>query len=185
MPAKINWEGRESQTCTKCAQHKPISEFRPRKMAGGVGRYAECRDCTRARRREKRKDPQYRAKERAKNKERDSKVSVELRRSRRYKVPLAKIIKLHTEQGNCCAICGLKQSSSDLHLDHCHSTGKVRGLLCWRCNTGLGFFHDIPLLLIHASAYLVKHAKPNPTDVPDSAHNGSDRLGHSSSRDKQ
>ena len=44
-----------------------------------------------------------------------------------------------TEQNGCCAICGNKDDGRRLHVDHCHTTGKVRGLLCSPCNTKLGW----------------------------------------------
>lgn len=50
-----------------------------------------------------------------------------------------------------CLICG---SVDRLHIDHCHTTGKVRGLLCGTCNAGLGMFKDSPLLLKRAAEYL-------------------------------
>ena len=46
-----------------------------------------------------------------------------------------------------CWICG---SSENLHLDHCHSTSKIRGALCQKCNMALGLFEDSPLLLQNA-----------------------------------
>jgi predicted transcriptional regulator len=63
-------------------------------------------------------------------------------------------------QGYGCAIC----SSTDgmlrlgrklrLNVDHCHVTGKVRGILCNSCNNGLGRFRDNPDLLLKAADYL-------------------------------
>lgn len=52
---------------------------------------------------------------------------------------------------NGCAICGDK---SDLVVDHCHVTGKVRGVLCSSCNKGLGFFRDSQHFLTKAKEYL-------------------------------
>ncbi len=53
-----------------------------------------------------------------------------------------------------CAICG---SIDDLHIDHNHSTGLFRDILCGRCNRGLGLFKDDANLLIRATDYILKH----------------------------
>lgn len=57
-------------------------------------------------------------------------------------------------QGGRCAICGGLNDSRRLAIDHCHNTGKIRGLLCRACNTGLGSFRDDPHLMLSAIAYL-------------------------------
>lgn len=50
-------------------------------------------------------------------------------------------------QGGGCAICGAFPTERSLAVDHDHDTGRIRGLLCMRCNTGIGHFEDsIPLL---------------------------------------
>lgn len=68
-----------------------------------------------------------------------------------------------SSQGGVCAICGglpgkIGRSTSPgrLHIDHCHSTGKIRGLLCGRCNTMLGLAKDDPDILVRAINYLAK-----------------------------
>lgn len=62
--------------------------------------------------------------------------------------------RLAAEQGNCCAICG--KESPALHLDHCHDTGEIRGLLCLPCNTGLGMFGDNMESMLKVVSYLKK-----------------------------
>lgn len=51
-----------------------------------------------------------------------------------------------------CTICG---ANSDLVVDHNHTTNKIRGMLCQRCNQGLGQFKDDPMLLEMARIYLL------------------------------
>lgn len=62
-------------------------------------------------------------------------------------------------QANRCAICGTEAGigKNGLHLDHDHTTGKVRALLCGPCNNGLGLFKDDPARLRAAAAYLEAH----------------------------
>ena len=60
-------------------------------------------------------------------------------------------------QGNTCAICGqAPQGKKALCIDHCHTTGKVRGLLCVGCNVGLGYFKDNTAYMTSAIAYLTR-----------------------------
>jgi hypothetical protein len=54
-------------------------------------------------------------------------------------------------QGYRCAIC---ESDAPFVVDHCHQTGRVRGLLCHNCNVGLGHFKDNPQILTAALQYL-------------------------------
>ena len=63
------------------------------------------------------------------------------------------------DQNSTCAICGItaEEIGKRLIVDHNHETLKVRGLLCWRCNSGLGFFKDNQAHLAMAIEYLVKH----------------------------
>ncbi len=64
---------------------------------------------------------------------------------------------LKESQGSRCAICNELPEKQELSHDHDHETGLPRGLLCSRCNTGLGFFKDDPQRLIHAVLYLRKY----------------------------
>ncbi len=58
-----------------------------------------------------------------------------------------------------CAICG---STTDLHIDHNHTTGIVRDILCGFCNRGIGMFKDNPNNLIRATDYILKHFDEGP-----------------------
>jgi len=72
-----------------------------------------------------------------------------------YGLSLAEYQELLESQGGVCKIC--KQpcnSGKRLAVDHCHLTGKIRGLLCTCCNTGIGKFRDSPELLLAAVEYL-------------------------------
>lgn len=65
------------------------------------------------------------------------------------------------QQNGECAICRTKKPSSiyaELYVDHDHSTGSIRGLLCWRCNIGLGYMKDDITLLKASIAYLEKYS---------------------------
>jgi hypothetical protein len=57
-------------------------------------------------------------------------------------------------QNGVCAICQKHQRKQRLSIDHDHRTGKVRGLLCTRCNRNLGRWYDSAALLQRAAAYL-------------------------------
>ncbi len=111
-----------------------------------------------AARRERRKnDPEFAKKER----ERAKLKTAEYRKNKslkiKYKISLDDFNKMREEQNFSCAICGSHEENCGKHklvVDHCHSTGKVRKLLCGYCNTGLGQFKDNVELLAKAINYL-------------------------------
>lgn len=62
---------------------------------------------------------------------------------------------MHEKQGGKCAICGeVPTTLRALHVDHSHTTGKVRGLLCHGCNTGIGALKEDAEILSKALAYI-------------------------------
>lgn len=71
-------------------------------------------------------------------------------------------LSLWDAQGHACAVCGTQDFSTSVGgkpaVDHCHRTGKVRGLLCMGCNTALGSMKDNPAVLMAGASYLEKHA---------------------------
>lgn len=135
------------RTCRICGADKPLEEFRPRDKSRGTYR-RECYECFKeAMRGRYHADP---------HKHRE--------RMRRHVYGLAEgeYERMLADQGGRCAICGGEETSTDrrsgkirgLFVDHCHETGEVRGLLCQRCNFGIGQFRDDAALLRQAIVYL-------------------------------
>ena len=77
----------------------------------------------------------------------------------RGRYTLAEIERIYDESKGACVICGCVDLARNNSLDHCHKTGKLRGILCTRCNSGLGMFRDDASLLAKAAAYLSVHAE--------------------------
>jgi hypothetical protein len=73
---------------------------------------------------------------------------------------------LFESQGRRCAICRTTKRGKQWHTDHDHDTGHVRGILCGRCNRGLGQFGDDSRLLRTAARYLDSHAR-KPVVIPE------------------
>ncbi len=83
-----------------------------------------------------------------------------------YGITLAQYEAMLETQKHVCAICGQpetrvrgKRGLTRLAVDHDHVTGKVRGLLCAKCNAGIGHFNDSCLLLAKAIVYLREHPR--------------------------
>ena len=81
----------------------------------------------------------------------------------RYGLTLEDYRAMREKQGGKCAACadptserGAERSSTTEHVDHCHATGKVRGLLCARCNVALGMARDDIRVLRGLIEYLEK-----------------------------
>ncbi len=79
----------------------------------------------------------------------------------KYGITLGEYESIRAKQGNGCAICGQvfkerggSKSVRSAHVDHCHVTGSVRGLLCHHCNVLLGHSQENPEILTKALAYL-------------------------------
>ena len=77
---------------------------------------------------------------------------------RQYGITLAQYEQMLRDQENKCAICGNEDEVEGrrLAIDHCHESKKIRGLLCGKCNRGLGLFYDNKELLENAISYLAR-----------------------------
>jgi hypothetical protein len=73
---------------------------------------------------------------------------------KRYGITLEDYDKMVADRDGCCDIC--KKKDKNLHIDHSHTTGKVRGLLCGSCNRALGLLKDDVKFLEQAIIYLKK-----------------------------
>ena len=82
---------------------------------------------------------------------------------RRYGITLEEYSKMHISQKGLCAICENPETTIDkrsgaiknLSVDHCHDTGKVRGLLCNNCNRGIGLLKDSSIIIYKAAKYVL------------------------------
>lgn len=79
---------------------------------------------------------------------------------RNYKISYKEYEDMLAAQDGMCAICSTPASSliTRLFVDHNHTTGAVRGLLCHGCNTGIGFLRESIIHLENAISYLKKHS---------------------------
>lgn len=69
-------------------------------------------------------------------------------------------VRIESQSGKC-SICGNDfVRPREPHIDHCHTTGTIRGLLCARCNIGLGYFKDSIVSLQNAINYLKQQLNP-------------------------
>lgn len=122
--------------CKRCNDSKLLTEFSIHKGFKD-GRNSVCKIC---------KAQEQRGREELRP------YSYEKQIKTRYGLTIDDYNGILSKQNNCCAIC--KRPGIDLVVDHCHNTGIVRGLLCQRCNTGLGKFEDDQALLRNALTYL-------------------------------
>lgn len=74
----------------------------------------------------------------------------------KFKITFEQYLLIFSQQNGKCSICSvtLVLRNKNTHLDHNHTTGKIRGILCKFCNNGLGFFYDSPEKLRNAAIYL-------------------------------
>ena len=149
--------------CTKCHTAKETSSFSKR-INTKSGLSAWCKPCANAysiawyksnpeKQREKKRLWRQNNPDKAKHQYRQDAL-------KNYGLSIEDWEVLFKNQNGLCAICEQPQAVclngelKRLAVDHCHLTGKVRGLLCDNCNKGLGLFKDQPKLLNRASEYL-------------------------------
>jgi hypothetical protein len=157
--------------CSKCGQNKALNDFHRDKNAPD-GHARLCKACANQKAAKWVRDNPDRAKaarqawgkrnkdqvnQRARERyKKDPTRDLNAKRKYRYGVDETQYQLMCEEQHWLCAICG-NPSTRNLHVDHDHATGKIRGLLCGPCNHGLGMFRDDPKRLRAAIRYLLKY----------------------------
>lgn len=147
--------------CSSCLKNKPGSEFYLR-SPGVLNR--RCKRCVITahlnwKRKKRAESPGYfKALAKAHYSRPAAKVTVRNRVLKRlYGISLEDFNRLLSAQAGACAICQIMPDKKSLAVDHDHTTGKVRGLLCVACNCGLGNFRESKESLLKAVAYLNEH----------------------------
>jgi hypothetical protein len=128
-----------------------------RRHADGLQTY--CKQCSDAYRTGRGYKLSAEAKERKRQRERDAYRECPEKRweqnlARKYGITAEKYFEMLEAQGGFCAICLRPPGKKRLHVDHCHISGRVRGLLCDDCNLGIGKLGDDPSRVMSAAAYL-------------------------------
>jgi hypothetical protein len=157
----------KNKICTKCKTPKPLESFNKKKKAKD-GHDFWCKACTsRASKKVRQENPKNMSRLRAKwkqensNKEKLNNKGYNLTKYWTNLSPKEAIIaydKLLIKQQSLCIICNRHSDEfkSRFHVDHCHSTGKIRGLLCFNCNVMLGNSLENIKTLINAIKYLTE-----------------------------
>lgn len=140
------------KACTKCAQVLPSEAFAKQ---GKKGRRAVCKPCWNSYVREyKSRNPERERQRNRAYKQADPERYLCSHLRSIHGISLAEYRRMEAEQGGKCAVCrqpetarykvrGLDKVKS-LAVDHCHDTGRIRGLLCANCNTALGLLGEDP-----------------------------------------
>lgn len=129
-----------AKKCSECGAKKNIDMFH-RAPYGKYGRVASCKECRAIYHRLRYSSPEVRDKNR------------EAKLRHRYGITLDQYNSMFKSQRGKCKICKDFMLNS-AHIDHCHKTKSVRGLLCGPCNRGLGCFLDNLYRLKSAVKYL-------------------------------
>lgn len=169
-----------TKICVKCGEPKLETKefFRPNPINGLRN---DCRECEKkAQKARYDKDPEkvcaasrkwcrdnpekHAATKRNWSRRNPDKVAAQ-QRKKNYGISEIEFHKLFTDQNGKCAICGFQfpgmftgDRTQSPHLDHCHISGKIRGLLCSACNTVLGRSKDSVDILLNAVQYLLKNS---------------------------
>ena len=137
--------------CTVCKEEKELSEFY-NYAASKDGKSYRCKAC----------DDKARKKWKEENLESAQRSSRRNNLYTKYRMSIEDYEKMLADQQGKCACCGATENNAlyglnrslNFAVDHCHTTSKVRGLLCNQCNRAIGMLGDTPEAILKAYEYL-------------------------------
>lgn len=145
-----------TKKCSKCKSSKPPSEFHKNRSTFD-GLQTVCKSCARATHMKWLETNAAKNAENAKKwRAANPRLSKDFGLRHRYGIPLGTYDRMFAEQNGKCAICETTDPGGrgDFHIDHCHDTGVIRGLLCHNCNVGIGHFQHDEVLIQQAINYV-------------------------------
>lgn len=153
-----------TKVCSKCKRSKPVSCFGLNSKHSD-GLHSQCRDCNAAYQREKYKDPVARKERSERNRARYQNPEARAARSvqdraYRYGIPEQEVERFL--EVPACQACGepFSDAPRQIHIDHCHDTNAVRGVVCMGCNRTMHGAHDKCIIRLRACIdYLERHSE--------------------------
>lgn len=143
--------------CSRCKLNKPFSAFHKNAKKHDLLR-SDCKDCRNKYRREFRQKNKEQFLKYENTKEFKDKQFKQILK-REYGLTIEEFNSMLSNQKGLCKLCGKAErhrTKKKLSIDHCHITGKVRGLLCHRCNVFLGLIGEDVAVLNNAIEYLAR-----------------------------
>jgi len=127
-------------------QHKSYINNRDKRIEGASNYYHTNKDRINVERRARwSTDGEYRTKKRLQG------------IASRYGITIEEYLELYEQTDGKCAICDVRPDTRALHVDHNHTTGNIRGLLCHHCNTAIGLLKEDPNIISKVLEYLKVH----------------------------
>lgn len=124
--------------CTKCGVWKPHGNFSVRPQSADGLNY-HCNHCRNEQRKKWGKETGYKT---------------QPTKWAKFKLTEEQYNQYFVDAGHKCSCCGATSQERRLCLDHCHATGKIRGVLCNNCNTALGLVHESTDVLYNLIKYI-------------------------------
>lgn len=134
------------KVCSRCEVKQPVSNYHLDRRSGKPRSY--CKSCQNDFNRE------WRKKNAEKVKEANRRYALTHKLKNKYNLTEEEYDIALKESGGKCQIC---KQERKLFIDHCHTTGRFRGLICSQCNSALGMMEDLPDRLQAAANYLQAH----------------------------